>query len=346
MKKLIIYLPIIVLMLVAAAACESEIKFKGSEVEPKIVIYSLLNPDSLVTVTIAESHAVFESRYEPRQITDASVRLYRDGELIETLTYVSVTALPDYYPADRFSRYVSLSHKPVHGSTYRIEVEVDGLESAWGETGLPEPVPVISVDTGSINFDEYTGEVKIKVKFRDPADTDNYYRLTARALTGTYLGNPDEPYDPFFPVIVYDSDIGYGALSEPLIAPQQEDDMFGMYLRNDFFLFMDELIEGKEYSLTLGYSYSGLPAIDYYEFIHAYFSLHAITRDIYLYLQSYSAQRQTIDNFLAEPVPVYTNVTGGLGVVGAETVSTGALKAGEFPVEGIYYDYRAYYNFK
>jgi hypothetical protein len=346
MKKLRLYIPIALLMLLAAAACESEIKFKGSEAEPKTVIYSLLNPDSLVTVTIAESHAVFESRYEPRQITDASVRLYQDGELIETLTYVPVTILPDYYPGDGFSRYVSLSHKPVHGSTYRIEVDVDGLEGAWGETRLPVPVPVISVDTGSIIFEEYTGEVKIKVKFRDPAETDNYYRLTARALTGTYLGKPEVPYDPFFPVTVYDSDIGYGALSEPLIAPQQEDDMFGMYLRNDFNLFLDELINGKEYSLTLGYNYSRPLSIDHYEFIHAYFSLHAITRDIYLYLQSYSAQRQTIDNFLAEPVPVYTNVTGGLGVVGAETVSTGALEAGEYPVEGVYYDYRAYYNIK
>ena len=346
MERLRLYIPIAALMLFAGSACESEIKFKGSEVEPKIVIYSLLNPDSLVTVTIAESHAVFETRYEPRQITDASVRLYRDGELIETLTYAPVTTLPDYYPADRFSRYVSLSHKPAHGSTYRIEVDVDGLESAWGETSLPDPVPVISVDTGSVILEQYSGEVKIKVKFRDPADTDNHYRLTARALTGTYLGNLNEPYDPSFPVTVYNSDIGFGALSEPLIAPQQEDDLFGMYLRNDFYLFMDELIDGKEYSLTLGYNYTGPPALDYYEFIHAYFTLHAITRDLYLYLQSYSAQRQTIDNFLAEPVPVYTNITGGLGVVGAETVSTRTLKAGEFPVEGIYYDFREYYYYK
>jgi hypothetical protein len=346
MKKLRIYLPIAVLMLFAAAACESDIKFKGSEVEPKTVIYSLLNPDSLVTVTIAESHAVFETRHESLQITDASVRLYQDGELIETLTYVPVTTFPDYYPDERFSRYVSHSHKPVPGSTYRIEVDIDGLESAWGETRLPEPVPVISVDTGSVIFEQYAGEVKIKVKFLDPAGTENYYRLTARALAGTYLGNPDEPYEPSFPVAVYESDIGYGALSEPLITPQQDDDMFGMYLRNDFYLFMDELIDGKEYSLTLGYDYQEPPALESYEFIHAYFSLHAITRDIYLYLRSYSAQRQTTDNFLAEPVPVYTNITNGLGVVGAETVSTGALKAGEFPVEGIYYDFREYYSFK
>lgn len=346
MKKPGLYMPIAAIMLFAAAACESDIKFKGSDVEPKIVIYALLNPDSLVTVTIAESHPVFETRYEPRQITDASVRLYRDGGLIETLTYVPVTAMPDYYPASRFSRYVSMSHKPVNGSTYRIEVEVDGLESAWGETRLPEPVPVISVDTGSVIIGEYASEVKIKLKFRDPAETFNHYRLTARALIGTYLGNKDEPYDPLFPVTVYDSDIGYGTYSEPLIAPRQEDDLFGMYLQNDFNLFTDELIDGKEYNLTLGYNYSGPPALEYYEFIHAWFSLHAITRDIYLYLQSYSAQRQTIDNFLAEPVPVYTNVNGGLGVVGAETVSTGSLKAGEFPVEGIYYDFREYYYFK
>lgn len=346
MKRLRSFLPLALFMLSAATACESDIEFKGSEVEPKIVIYSLLNPDSLVAVTIAESRAVFDTRYEPRQISDASVRLYRDGELIEILQYVPGDPVPHYYPADPYSRYVSMSHKPVPGSTYRIEVDIDGLESAWGETGLPELVPVMSVDTGSVTFGDYGGEVKIKMKFRDPADTHNYYRLTARALTGIYQGSPDEPYDPAFPVIVYESDIGYGSLSEPLIAPQQEDDMFGMYMRNDFYLFMDELIDGKEYSLTLGYNYPGPPDTDHYEFMHAYFSLHAITRDIYLYLRSYSAQRQTIDNFLAEPVPVYSNVTGGLGVVGAETVSTGELKAGDFPVEGVYYDFREYYYFK
>ena len=30
----------------------------------------------------------------------------------------------------------------------------------------------------------------------------------------------------------------------------------------------------------------------------------------------------------------------------AVDVATGALEAGEYPVEGVYYDYRAYYNIK
>jgi len=156
-----------------------------------------------------------------------------------------------------------------------------------------------------------------------------------------YGGDRNKPYSPEIPVSVIENDVSYGTYAEPLIAPKQEDDIFGMYLNNSYYLFTDELIAGKEYTLTIEY-YLSQPDTSYYEFSHSFFMLQSLSRDLYLNLQSCSAHLQTRDNFLAEPVPVYTNITNGLGIVGAMSTSVISLKRGEYPVEGVYYDYTQY----
>ncbi|MFZ2285853.1 MAG: DUF4249 domain-containing protein [Bacteroidales bacterium] len=341
MKGVIRYLPALMILAIAAGSCESVIEFKGDGADPKPVIYSILHPDSLIQVSVAMSHAVFDERYEPKQITNAVVRVFRDGTLIDNLTYKTPGPNPDWAPADPYSRYVSGTNRPFYGSIYRIEVEIPGTGTASGEAMLPENVPIIRIDTGSVTAEWGERLLEVKVKFRDPAGEDNHYRVTARGIGGSYYGNKGEPYLPFNPVVVTEADLSYGVFNEPLITPRQDDDIFGMYLQNTYSLFSDELIAGKEYDLTLRYNYKR-PDPEYYEFVHSYFSLHSISRDLYLYLQSLSAHIQTRENFLAEPVMVYTNVSDGLGVVGAMSTYTGSLKIGEYPVEGVFYEYYQY----
>lgn len=335
------YIPALLILAVVAWSCETTIKYRGGGADPKIVIYSLLHPDSLFRVSVAVSHVVFDERYESEQIPDAVVRVFRDGDLLETLDYVPSEPVPDYLPANPYSRYVSEVNRPVTGSTYTIEVEVPGLTKASGEAMLPEPVPIISIDTASVIREWGARQLEVKIKFRDPASAENLYRLTSQGVSGYYYGQKEEPYTPILPVIVSDEDLSYGVLGEPLITPQQEDDIFGMYLYNTYSLFTDELISGKEYNLTMRINYMA-PDTDYYEFAHAYFMLHSLSRDLYLYLQSLTAQDQTRDNFLAEPVPVFTNITNGLGVVGAMSTARDSLKIGDYPVEGVYYDRYSY----
>jgi Domain of unknown function (DUF4249) len=341
MKGVMRYLPALMILAIAAVSCESVIEFKGDGADPKPVIYSILHPDSLIKVSVAVSHAVFDERYEPKQITNAVVRVFRDDVLIETLTYESPGPKPDWTPADPYSRYVSVTNRPVYGSTYRIEVEIPGTGTASGETMLPAQVPIIRIDTGSVMAEWGDRLLDVKVKFRDPAGEANHYRVTARGTGGSYYGNKDEPYLPFNPVVVTEADFSFGVYNEPLITPKQDDDIFGMYLQNTYNLFNDELIAGKEYDLTLRYHYMQ-PVPEYYEFTHLFFSLHSVSPDLYQYLQSLSAHMQTKENFLAEPVMVYTNVSNGLGVVGAMSTYTDSLKIGEYPVEGVFYEYFQY----
>jgi hypothetical protein len=339
MKRAITNIPAIVILMLLLLSCERIIEFRGENVDPKTVIYCMLDPDSIISVSVSRSHAVFDIKYEPQQITDAVVRLYCNEELVETLTYVSPPPPCEYCPPTPHSRYVSTGTRPVAGSTYRIEAELPGMKMASGETTLPALVPILGIDTTEIVTGWGVMQMVVKVSMSDPGETDNYYRLTANRTDGAYYGDKEQPWNPEIPVTVFQEDCSYSSYDEPLIAPlQEEEDLFGMYIENRYFLFNDELIAGKNYDLTLKIDHSW-PDPGYYEFSHFNFRLETVSRELYLYLRSLSAHQQTNDNFLTEPVLVYTNIENGLGVVGARVSSAVNIEIGEYPVAGVTYQY-------
>ncbi len=337
----IVFLASVVLVVLLTVGCETVIDYKGPETEPKAVIYALLEPDRFISVTVSESHSVFQVPWQPRQIKDAMVRVYRDGVLMETLAYSGSEPAEENAPVSPYSPYSSETNKPEFGHTYRIEVLIPGYPAAYGETRLPDPVTVEVADTSSIAMEYGNRQLNVKLRFRDPADEENYYRFTAPARFGIYYGDYGPPFNPEQKVYIRADDLSYGALNDPIISPMQEDDIFEIYPENEYCVFSDELIPGKEYTLNL--TYHGLNfKSEYYEFLRAFFRLNSITRDLYLFLRSSSAHGQTEDNPLAEPVPVYTNIVNGLGIVGALSFTQDSLKIGEYPVEGVRYEMQLY----
>jgi hypothetical protein len=342
MKSIIRDLPALAILTFLIVSCEEVIPFKGEKIAPKIVIYSLLQPDSIITVTVAKSHAVFEEKYVPKQITDAVVKLYRDGDFIETLTYVEPAPQQEYYQPTPYSRYVSQGVKPVYGSIYRIEVEMAGMKKASGEAALPDIIPVIGLDTVEHLQDWGNIMMEAKVRFSDPGGENNFYRIADRCSEGMYYGDKTVPWSAETPVSVYNNDCSYASDNDPVINPRiEEQDLFDMQPQNTHHIFSDELIAGKEYALTLELNHRW-PETDYYEFSLFTFELQSITEDFYIYLRSSSAHIQTYDDFITEPVLVYTNIDNGLGVVGAMSSSTVTLNIGEYPVEGVMYDFPIY----
>lgn len=317
-------------------ACEEIIEFKGKETTPKIVLYAILQADSVITVNISESYSVIDNDHTPAQITDAVVRLYRDGTEVGVLSYEA----PDNQPGDlrevTQSRYVSDGIKPLQGSIYRISVEVPGLKSVTAETSLPEPVPVTLSDTSIIERYDIWTYIRARVRFTDPAEDENYYMVSMRKIQGIYNGNPSLPYNPETGITIYQEDYYVDNTDEPLLNQNEDDDLFGIYYSNYFNVFTDELISGKQYDLSLRMDYS-MPDTTYHEFKHFKINLISITYDLFLYLQSYSAHMQTRDDFMSEPVIVYSNVENGLGIVGAIAPSITTVEIGRYPVEGVKY---------
>ena len=330
-------------LVIGAQSCESTIDFKGEIAEPKIVLYSILQPDSLVTVNIAKSYPVTDYKYEPGQITDAVVRLFCNNEFTELLQYVPPPVSSENIGGAKLSMYISQTITPVHGNTYRIEVEIPGFKTVFGETALPGLVPVISVDTSIYEKDYSWGNMPwvnmiAHIRFADPEIDKNYYMLQMGETFGDYAGNPYTPYSPSSGIRVISQECYFDKTDEPLLSPDRGEDQLGMYTYNSFNIFTDELISGKSYELKVKVDFT-MPDTNYFEFIHFQVQMQSISKDLYLYLESYSAYLQTNDQFFSEPVMIYSNVKNGLGVVGAKVTSVKTARIGRYPVNGVYYVY-------
>ncbi len=134
MKKNI--LTYVVISLYWLTGCEKIIELKDfGNSNPKLVIYAFLHPDSTLKVSVTKSIPILES-YRIEYITNATVSVYEDNQKIGNLIYSSLNNF-----------YYSTEIKPKKGRMYKIEVEAENFPTAYGETYIPIPVSIISVDS-------------------------------------------------------------------------------------------------------------------------------------------------------------------------------------------------------
>lgn len=342
------YISTIVAILMLSTACEEIIEFRGDDTEPKLVIYSLFEEGSEISLSLTRSYAIFDPVITQAPINNAVVKLYSNGTYLTTLTHVPEPQLEEGLPPSAFSNYIAAGITPDPGNLYRIEVSVPGLPDAWSEVTLPPVVAIENIDTiietrvfSDIynDFDYYYNErvIKANVRFTDPHVTDNYYRIVVRYTSGRYSGPKNEPFDAEMPVVVHTGLISSPAHNDPVVNPGRDDDFFSSGSENRYSVFTDELIAGKEYEIKLSMSFGQLDTT-YYEFRNFEVEFQSLTKELYLYLLSSSVHNDSKDNPLAEPVIVYSNVNNGLGLVGAVSTSRSTIKYGPYPVDGVKYE--------
>ena len=353
MRRALLYIPVFLILAGFYSSCEKVIEFEGEALERKLVLYSVLNPDSVIDVYISYSLPIFDlSPYG--QVTSADVSLFRDDTFIETLSYKPPSPRSEYMPPVSLSNYISASEIPLPGSTYRLEVSLPGYQSVSSEAVLPTPVPIISLDTTRITYRESDmdflwewSEWNVSLRFRDPPGEENYYRLVLRQVSGYYTGDKFLPYSDEYPVVVDEQEVLWIQTDDPLLNPEEENSIFGSDVPNAFSVFSDELISGKEYELDFILNpYFEYLDTSYHEFFQFRIELQSISKDLYQYLMSYSAQWMLGDDLFSEPVIVHSNVNGGLGIFGASASSKQSISMGSYPVDGVYYlTNEEYYDF-
>jgi hypothetical protein len=231
-------------------------------------------------------------------VHNAEVDIYENGNLLETLKH------------NNEGVYIG-SIKPEIGKNYKLKVfgktnvlDVDAI--------IPNPVLINNVNFALV-IDEYgSGNVEIAVKFNDPPNQENYYRITV-------FPNPMVYVDDRYPT-------GFWLSSNDLVIKSLfgGDNALNSSPENGYLIFNDQLINGKDYELKIN-------MVDYE--IFAYLSeqetvtrgytvrLHSISRDYYLYLKSRQLNSYTSDDPFSEPVPIYSNINGGGGIWAAYSIS-------------------------
>lgn len=309
-------------------SCVKVIDLEHLRPEPKLVLNSLVMEGEPVTATISRTW-FYTDKERDVMIKDAEVVLYVNGLQNGKMKWEEGDS--------KGKGYYRSSYIPQIGDKIRVIASAEGLGEASAESFVPEPVVITKVTTsvknvGNIDFPN--NKLKMNITFRDDPNQKNYYLInfdyriaeidrelggyTGKFVWKSMFANYME--EPLFlsDLSALESILGYDWL----------DYVYGR-------VFTDDLINGKEYTLQvlteLSYLYDYGINDEFYPVAeddnNLRVNLYTISEDYYLYMKAVidiaddGLYEELVNGGLAEPIPVFSNVTGGVGILGCCNVS-------------------------
>ena len=352
--KRVIYSILITVISLLFTSCEKTIEFKGTMLEPLLVVNNIYTQDQAFTVNISKSISALDKDKTPKAISNAIVTLFKDNQKLEQIPFTSKidSIMECPYSGDckwkkTYNGYYQSQYKAEPGNNYKLTVNVNGYEEVVAESFLPSEISVSKIDTISeLNKEEYYSSIKqyANVSFQDVAGEENFYEFEIYRLN--FQADSIDGQLMFYPSHI---DRVWGQTDDPIINPDNSDDIiFGSYSSN--MLFTDELFSGKSHTFKLqvndvynyyddyGYGYGGYEG-DYeknYPYIRSYdvfiIELRNCSKDYFLYKKTFDAQRYS-DDGLAEPVMVFNNIDNGVGIFGGYTNQRTPVAFSDLPTE-------------
>ena len=300
MKKKSIYkLFVFISIVLLSSSCETIIDFEGETKAPLLVVNSILQPDSIINVHVTKSKFFLSSNQNYPVVRNATIKVIVNDTAQETLTHIG----EGYYKSNM---------RVKENDKVEISVEAPGMDLVKSVATVQPKITILSIDTvwkkieGDESYSYYNhelysdssyevigkseiGKLTIKVKFKDDSAIKNFYQLNCSFLETTKyediygeIHEKEQEYYSYYNVN-YD-DIIFGNT-----ANEQSDilDIESSTVNN---YFSDELINGKEYTLSFSVLVAKTTFIpgkeprnyspDKYKIL---VSLDQLSRDYYLY---------------------------------------------------------------
>lgn len=306
---------VVVFILAVLSGCRSDFDLDLEQVSPKLVINALVSPDSVFTVHLTTEYDVLSDK-ESEIPENATIILIENDNLVATLVKNG-----NYYIAPGF--YVKV------GNRYQIKASVAGFPDASADVIVPKPVKIISIDTSSfIEIDNYGTSMKylaFTIFFDDPGLNTNYYMLNTfhRVLNNEYEKEHifDMPFETTSELIEYT--YGWGEIILPEISNNRKVGLkkdnkiyaYGMFFSND-------LIYGKEAKIQIMVKFNRNLGVSY---LSQVIRLYSIDENYYRYIKTYAVYNENKEIPVREPIEVYSNIQGGLGIFGAQSCSADSV---------------------
>jgi len=265
---------------------DQTIDVKVPEHTPQLAITSqLVAGDSTAWVYVTQSQGILVNG-EAAPIEDATVELYKDGQLLEILPFFD----------SRFYAKELASPLSADPAEYQLKISAPGFDPVEAVQEMPVTVPIVSATydpEGALDADgERVDEVSVEIN--DPAGVENFYQLSI------VIENENWNNDVYLRKL--------DPLSEGLGDNQ--------YLKDDSF-------DGKKYTWRVGfypqYFQPGTTSKIRIE-------LYSVSSDQYFYERSVSLSEDANDNPFAEPVIIHGNVVGGQGVFSLSAKSEAVIE--------------------
>ncbi|MGK7397511.1 MAG: DUF4249 domain-containing protein [Candidatus Cyclobacteriaceae bacterium M3_2C_046] len=291
MKNTFLFFVIVFIM-----ACETIVDIEVPYDQDKLSVQSYFNPDSSWVVFINNSRYILGTE-DYQTINNAAVEIFENDIMVSQLIW------------DEQGYYRSQDHQPGIGPTYRIEVQAPGYEAVSAQASIPAPVQLsrVTVDTTQIINRDYNQFFKMKIEFKDPAQT-NYYKILAKVerielVAGQYWDGTT------YRDTTYRYQQNYYPYLEAL-DPSIDDEQYG-----DGILLDDSRFNGKDFVLEClinMYDLKGLSG--FINDTDLSVLLQHVSEEKYLFEKSAGLQDENDGNPFAEPVPVFNNIHNGFGI--------------------------------
>ncbi|MBD2754622.1 DUF4249 domain-containing protein [Spirosoma validum] len=301
---------IYILAIILFTACNSlrqEVEPKGLVQEPeKLVVACFISPqDTVLAALVSRTLPVLGTGNQYNtDITNATVTL-SDGQrsvILKLKPSVPNSGIVTSYRAN-------VSELPiVTGKTYKLTVRVPDGREVTGTCTVPESVVLnqITVDSATTtDFGLSRKEYYARMRWRDPAGQTNFYRVTGNnEFTYTYK-TQTSPNGPIRDTTMRMWGDWYFTTGSTLTDLGRDG---------------QEIISGRG-RLAISYSWAnGKQNPSFPRQLNAH--LMNVDENYYRYHDAVERQNQAGDNPFAEPVPIPTNIQGGLGCFGAYNRST------------------------
>jgi len=268
-------------------ACSREVNIRLPVDPPMAVLNSMMANDSLVYVRLTQSvPAGFPDGTNYAVLKNATVKLFADDQWIGTLEGITINDV-FYYR----------SREKINGTrTYRITATAPELKAeVSGSVTMPQK-PLIRSASFTTEKDAFNNTIRtIKLTLKDAAKVRDFYRLRVYPYNGGSLKKSEMLY-----FTISNLKVEGGGIFDDFVEEEQSREA----------IINDELFNGKTFTLNIKSRWGGNADSLQVE-------LAGISESAYLYYKSARLQDRTKDDPLYEKVPVYSNITNGMGIIGA-----------------------------
>lgn len=288
-------------------ACEKEVALDIAPQPPKLAVYSILQPDSLVSVWITQTKFIKDDL--PVDAVDrATVTVTPEGQPPQTLQ--PVNAQQGKYQAD---------FQPQPGVAYHLSVTAKGYPPVEATTRVPLPVAVQQIKYEAQwlpNPDSCGGcpdllvDYRIALTFEDPTSEENYYEVVGwmdydnEYFVHDSVKNAQDTlrFSSTERLNLRSTDPAASSVEEAIVE-FEPDRYYYQALR-----FTDRLFNGHRYTFDFRTVNNENPT-------RIKVALRTYHEAAYRYERAKEAQRAyAYDALLYEPVQIPTNVRGGYGI--------------------------------
>ena len=321
-----------IILVLAFTSCENEIPFDIKDNPPKLVVNTMIDIDR-------DRNYIYlckTGKNDIDSIDNAIINIYVNEELKEQITehFVPNIDYGDYdenNPVTGSSPFIDYGFNKQYktelrfqpGDKVKIEVFADNDKyHAWAEDIIPTPIEIDNIDTMAY-IENYEHRIRLKTTFTDSPNKKNFYRIAVVQKNTLHIKNIENGaifFDYHEESLYMDSheDI---ILSNGKIPTESE---FVSQEKNQYMIFDDTHLNGT-YTMTTSfyrpnYTYNS-PYISggILDRVSIDFHVHliSITDMQYFYLKALNIiSSDSYDEYLSMPIPLPSNVIGGVGFVG------------------------------